>query len=294
MPSFTDIFIRRPVLAIVVSLLILLAGLRSLQLLTVAQYPKSETAVVYITTTYTGADAELVKGFITTPLEREIASADGIDYLESSSIPGVSTITAHLKLNYPPYDALTQITAKVNRVRADLPADSEDPTLELAIGEAASAMYMSFNSQTRPANKITDYLIRVVQPKLESVAGVRHAVILGGRNFAMRIWLDPARMYALGITPADVQRALLANNYQAAVGRTKGDAISVDLNAATDLHTEEEFRELWSSPSATARSSGCATSPRSRSAPRTTTPRSRSTVNSRRSSRSTRCRTRMR
>ena len=131
--AFTDIFIRRPVLAIVVSLLILLAGLRSLQLLTVGQYPKSETAVVYITTMYTGADAELVKGFITTPLEREIASADGIDYIESSSIPGVSSITAHLKLNYPPYDALTQITAKVNRVRADLPADSEEPTLiELA------------------------------------------------------------------------------------------------------------------------------------------------------------------
>jgi multidrug efflux pump len=242
--AFTDIFIRRPVLAIVVSLLILLAGLRSVQLLTVGQYPKSESAVVNITTTYTGADAELVRGFVTTPLEREIASADGIDYIESSSIPGVSSITAHLELNYPPYDALTQITAKVNRVRADLPADSEDPVLELAIGEAASAMYLSFNSKTRPANKITDYLVRVVQPKLESVAGVRSAAILGGRNFAMRIWLDPARMYALGITPVDVRRALVANNYQAAVGKTKGEAISVNLNAATDLHSEEEFREM--------------------------------------------------
>lgn len=241
---FTDIFIRRPVLAIVVSLLILLAGLRSLQLLTIGQYPKSETAVVYITTTYTGADAELVKGFITTPLEREIASADGIDYIESSSIPGVSSITAHLKLNYPPFDALTQITSKVNRVRADLPADSEDPVLNLAIGESVSAMYMSFNSKTRPANKITDYLVRIVQPKLESVAGVRNATILGGRNFAMRIWLDPARMYALSITPGDVQQALVSNNYQAAIGKTKGDAISINLNAATDLHTEEEFRDL--------------------------------------------------
>lgn len=244
MMAFTDIFIRRPVLAIVVSLLILLAGIRSIQFLTVGQYPKSETAVVYITTTYVGADAELVKGFITTPLEREIASADGIDFLESSSIPGVSSITAHLKLNYPPYDALTQITAKVNRVRPDLPAESEDPTLELAIGEAVSAMYMSFNSKTRPANKITDYLIRVVQPRLESVAGVRNAAILGGRNFAMRIWLDPARMFALGITPLDVRRALVANNYQAAIGKTKGDAISINLNAATDLHTADEFREL--------------------------------------------------
>jgi hypothetical protein len=149
--NFTDIFIKRPVLAIVISLFILLVGLRSLQLLTVAQYPKSESAIIRISTTYTGADADLVKGFITTPLEREIASADGINYLTSSSLQGVSTITAHLELNYPPYDALTQITSKVNRVRADLPEESEDPVLELAIGEAASAMYLSFNSDSRCA-----------------------------------------------------------------------------------------------------------------------------------------------
>jgi len=242
--NFTDIFIRRPVLAIVVSLLILLVGLRSLQLLNVSQYPKSETAVVRVMTTYTGADAELIKGFITTPLEREIASADGIDYLESSSSQGSSTITAHLELNYPPYDALTQITSKVNRIRPELPADSEEPVLEVAIGETTSAMYMSFNSTTRPANKITDYLIRVVQPKVEAVTGVQQAEILGGRNFAMRVWLDPARMHALNITPENVYRALLANNFQAAVGKTKGDAISVNLNAATDLHTAEEFNEL--------------------------------------------------
>ena len=242
--NFTDIFIRRPVLAIVVSLLILLAGLRSLQLLNVAQYPESETAVVRVMTTYTGADADLVKGFITTPLEREIASADGIDYLESSSSQGTSTITAHLELNYPPYDALTQITSKVNRIRPDLPEDSEEPVLEVAIGETTSAMYLSFNSATRPANKITDYLVRVVQPKVEAVAGVQQAEILGGRNLAMRVWLDPVRMHALSITPDHIRRALLANNFQAAVGRTKGDAISVNLNAATDLHTAGEFKEL--------------------------------------------------
>lgn len=241
---FTDIFIRRPVLAIVVSLLILLVGLRSLQLLNVGQYPKSESAVVYITTLYVGADAELVKGFITTLLEREIASADGIDYIESSSIQGVSTISVHLELNYPPYDALTQIQSKINRVRADLPADSEEPVIELAVGETTAAMYMSFTSQTRPANKITDYLVRVVQPKLEAVSGVRRAAILGGRNFAMRIWLDPARMHAVGVTPRDVYRALVANNYQAAVGKTKGEAISVSLNAATDLESPEEFRAM--------------------------------------------------
>ena len=244
MLNFTDIFIRRPVLATVVSLLILIAGLRALQLLQVSQYPQSESAVVRVLTSYTGAEADLIRGFITTPLEREIASADGIDYIESSSLQGASVITAHLKLNYPPYDALTQITSKVNKVRADLPEGSEDPVLEVAIGETTSAMYMSFNSTTRAQNQITDYLIREVQPRLEAVAGVQQAAILGGRNFAMRIWLDPVRMYALDITPSDVRNALRANNYQAAVGKTKGDAISINLTAATDLHTADEFRQL--------------------------------------------------
>ncbi len=176
--NITDLFIRRPVLATVVSLMILLVGLRSLQLLNVAQYPKSESAVVYITTVYVGADAELVKGFITTLLEREIASADGIDYIESSSVQGVSSITAYLELNYPPYDALTQIQSKINRVRADLPADSEEPVIELAVGQTTAAMYLSFLSKTRPANQITDYLVRIVQPRLEAVAGVQRAAIL--------------------------------------------------------------------------------------------------------------------
>ncbi len=244
MSSITDIFIRRPVLATVVSLLILLVGLRAVQQLQVRQYPQSESAVIRIVTSYPGADADLVKGFVTTPLEREIASADGIDYMESSSLQGASMITAHLKLNYPPYDALTQVTAKVNKVRADLPRASEAPVLEVAIGETTSAMYMSFTSTTRPQNQITDYLVRKVQPRLEAVSGVRQAAILGGRNFAMRIWLDPVRMYALGITPGDVNSALLANNYQAAVGKTKGEAISVSLTASTDLHTAQEFQEL--------------------------------------------------
>ena len=242
--QFTDIFVKRPVLAIVISLLILLAGVRSIQMLQVSQYPRSESAVVRVTTSYPGADAGLVREFITTPLEREIASADGIDYLDSSSLQGASTITAHLKLNYPPYDALTQITSKVNRVRAELPESSEEPVIEVAIGETTSAMYLSFTSKTRPQNQITDYLIRVVQPQLEAIAGVQQAAILGGRNFAMRIWLDPARMYGLKVTPGDVAAALRANNFQAAVGKTKGDAVSINLTASTDLHTEEEFRDL--------------------------------------------------
>jgi multidrug efflux pump len=177
-------------------------------------------------------------------LEREIASADGIDYLESSSLQGASIITAHLELNYPPYDALTQITAKVNQVRADLPENSDEPTIEVAIGETTSAMYMSFNSATRAQNQITDYLIREVQSRVEAIDGVQQAAILGGRNFAMRVWLDPERMYALNITPSEVSRALRENNYQTAVGKTKGDAISINLTAATDLHSADEFKKL--------------------------------------------------
>lgn len=241
---FTDIFIERPVLAMVVSLLILLAGLRSFQVLTVSQYPESKSAIVTVSTVYPGADADLIQGFITTPLEREIASADGIDYLESSSLQGISVITAHLQLDYDPWDALTQITSKVNRVRDQLPAGSEDPTIDIAIGETTADMYAGFDSDTLPQNQITDYLVRVVQPRIESVEGVQEAEIIGGRLFAMRVWLDPVRMMALEVTPGHVRRALEANNYQAAVGQTKGQAMSVNLKAATDLNDVEQFRDL--------------------------------------------------
>ncbi len=241
---FTDIFIERPVLATVVSLLILFGGLRSLQVLTVSQYPDSKSAVVTVATSYAGADAQLVQGFITTPLEREIASADGIDYLQSSSLQGTSVVTAYLELDYDPWDALTQITSKVNRVRDQLPAGSEDPTINIAIGETTADMYMSFDSETLPQNQITDYLVRVVQPRVEAVDGVQEAEIIGGRFFAMRIWLDPVRMSALNVTPGEIRQALASNNYQAAVGRTKGEAMSINLRAATDLNDVKQFQEL--------------------------------------------------
>jgi multidrug efflux pump len=241
---FTDIFIERPVLATVISLLILLGGLRSLQVLTVSQYPESRSAVVTVATYYAGADAELVQGFITTPLEREIASADGIDYLTSSSLQGTSVITAFLELDYDPWDALTQITSKVNRVRDQLPPGSEDPTIDIAIGETTADMYLSFDSETLPQNQITDYLVRVVQPRIEAVEGVQEAEIIGGRYFAMRVWLDPVRMTALNVTPGEIRAALAGNNYQAAVGRTKGEAMSVNLRAATDLRDVEQFKDL--------------------------------------------------
>jgi len=241
---FTDIFIRRPVLATVVSLLIVLVGVRSYLGLTVREYPEAESASVTVQTIYTGADADLVKGFITTPLETEIASAEGIDYLESTSVQGVSIITAHLDLNYDPYRALTQINAQVNKVRSELPASSEDPTLDLQVGESTSLMYLSFYSDILANNQITDYLVRVVQPKLNTVKGVEKARIIGPRIFAMRIWLKPDRLAALGITPAQVRQVLEANNFQAAVGSTRGQMISLDLTADTDIGSVEAFRDL--------------------------------------------------
>jgi multidrug efflux pump len=243
--KFTDLFVKRPVLAIVVNLVILIAGLQSIRSLSVRQYPRTDIAVVKVTTVYVGANADLVRGFITTPLERVIASADGIDYLESSSAQGVSTITVHLKLNYDTNAALTQVQAKVAQVRNELPPEAEAPIIEIETAETQfAAMYLGFSSKELDQNQITDYLTRVVQPKLSAISGVQRADILGGRTFAMRIWLKPDRMAALGISPSDLQEALANNNYLSALGRTKGSMISVNLVANTNLKTAEEFRQL--------------------------------------------------
>ncbi len=243
--KITDLFVRRPVLSIVVSLVILIAGLQSIRSLSVRQYPRSDIAVVSVTTVYVGANANLVRGFITTPLERVIASADGIDYIESSSAQGLSTITVHLRLNYDTNAALTQIQAKVAQVRNDLPPEAQAPVIDVQTADSQfAAMYLGFASDDLDQNQITDYLVRVVQPKLTAVAGVQRADILGDRTFAMRIWLKPDRMTALGISPSQVRDALAANNYLSALGRTKGSMVSVNLVANTDLQTAEEFRQL--------------------------------------------------
>ena len=241
----TDLFIRRPVLAAVVNLLIIIAGIQAVFTLNVRQYPRSENAAVKITTVYVGASAELVRGFITTPLERAVAAADGIDYIQSQSTQGLSTITVRLELNYDPIKALSEISAKVDQVRGDLPPEAEVPTIdvETADSQFASA-YLSFTSSILKQNEITDYLIRVVQPRLSAVDGVQRAEILGARTFAMRIWLKPDRMAALNISPAQVRRALAANNYLAALGSTKGALVQVNLTANTDLTTVEEFKRL--------------------------------------------------
>ncbi|HWU75053.1 MAG TPA: efflux RND transporter permease subunit [Rhodanobacter sp.] len=242
--KFTDLFINKPVLAIVASLLILVLGVKAVTSLTVRQYPQTENATVTVSTAYYGADAQTMAGFITQPLEQAISQAQGIDYLSSSSASGVSTITATLRLNYDANRALTEITTQVNSVKNQLPPQAQQPVINVQTGQAIDAMYMGFYSDVLPTNNITDYLLRVVKPKLDSIEGVQTAEILGGRQFALRAWLDPTRMAAYGVTASDVSAALAANNYLAAVGSTKGQAVTVDLTTDSDLHTVDEFRQL--------------------------------------------------
>ncbi|MFT4901123.1 MAG: multidrug efflux pump [Lentimonas sp.] len=243
--AFTDIFIKRPVLAIVVSMVIVIAGLQAISSLTVRQYPRNENAKVTIQTIYVGADAKLVRGFITTPIEQAVATADGIEYISSESKQGISAITVRLELNYDSTKALAEISSKVDEVRGDLPPESEVPiiTVESADSARASA-YLSFASNILQANEITDYLVRVVQPRLTAIKGVQEARIIGGRTFAMRIWLDSTRMASLGIYPAQVRAALASNNYLSAIGQTKGNLVTVNLTANTDLNTIAEFEDL--------------------------------------------------
>ncbi|HEX3441654.1 MAG TPA: efflux RND transporter permease subunit [Pseudolabrys sp.] len=242
--SFTDIFIRRPVLATVVNLMILALGLRAIGALPILQYPRTENAVVTVATTYYGADPDVIAGFITTPLENAIAQANGIDYMSSTSQSGVSTITVYLRLNYDPDKALTEINTKVNSVLNQLPTGSQQPILTVKVGQTIDAMYLGFDSDAISRNKITDYLVRVVQPKLQAVVGVQTAEILGGQNFALRAWLDPSKLAAYGLTAADVSTALAANNYISGLGNTKGQMVQVNLTASTNLHSESEFANL--------------------------------------------------
>lgn len=243
--KFTDIFVQRPVLAVVVSLLIVIAGIQAISSLSVRQYPRNDNAVVTINTAYIGASAELVRGFITTPLERAVSGADGVEYVSSSSTQGLSTVSVRLELNYDPIKALSEISSKVNQVRGDLPPEAEIPVInvESADSTVASA-YLSFTSDILEPNQVTDFLARVVQPRLAARDGVQRAEVLGGRNFAMRIWLDPALLAAHNITPLQVRQALASNNYLSALGKTKGALVEVNLAANTDLSTVEEFENL--------------------------------------------------
>jgi multidrug efflux pump len=242
--SFTDIFIRRPVLAMVVSLMILVLGLKSMTSLPILQYPRTQNSVVTVTTTYYGADAAIVAGFITTPLENAIAQANGIDYMTSTSQSGTSTITVNLRLNYDSGKALTEINTKVNSVLNQLPSGVQQPVLTVKVGQTIDAMYIGFSSDVLAPNQITDYLIRVVQPKLQAVPGVQTAELLGNKTFALRVWLDPTKLAAYGLTGTDVSTALSSNDYIAGLGTTKGQTVQVNLTAATNLKSLQEFRDL--------------------------------------------------
>ncbi len=242
--QFTDIFIRRPVLATVVSLLILVLGLRALGVLPILQFPRTENAIVTVTTIYYGADPEVVAGFITTPLENAIAQANGIDYMTSVSQSGTSTISIFLRLNYDTDKALTEISAKISSVLNQLPTGTLQPILTVKVGQTIDAMYIGFNSDVLAPNQITDYLVRVVQPKLQAVVGVQTAELLGSKVFALRAWLDPKKLAAFGLTATDVTTALAANDYISGLGNTKGQMVQINLTASTSLHSVDEFREL--------------------------------------------------
>ena len=242
---FTDIFVRRPVLAIVVSLLILIAGIQAINNLSVRQYPRNDNATVTINTVYIGASAELVRGFITTPIERAVSGADGVDYVSSLSEQSSSTVSVRLALNYDPIKALSEISSKVNQVRGDLPPEAEVPVINVESADSTFASaYLSFTSDILEPNQVTDFLTRVVQPRLAARDGVQRADILGGRDFAMRIWLDSELLAAHGVTPTQVRSALAANNYLSALGKTKGAQVEINLSANTDISTVEEFENL--------------------------------------------------
>src|SRR5436190_13918142 len=229
MKSFTDLFIKRPVLALVVSFVILIAGLQAMKTINVRQYPRTDVAAISVSTVYVGADAELVRGFITTPLKRAIAAPDGIDYTQSQSKQSSSLITARLKLNYDANKALSDTSTKADAIRRDLPPESEIPVINIESADSRFASaYLSFSSDILKPNEVTDYLVRLVQPRLTAVGGVQKADILGGRTFAMRIWMKPDRMAALNISPAQVRNMLARNNFLAAIGNTKGSLLQVN------------------------------------------------------------------
>ena len=245
MRSFTDIFIKHPVLAIVVNLVILLVGWRALSGLPVQQYPKIESSSVVITTVYTGASAETVRGFLTTPIERSVSAISGVDYLESTSRAGLSTVTVHLKLGHSSVAALAEVTARLQQVRTELPAEAEPPVVEIQRADRPYAsFYLSFTSPQRDGPALTDWLLRTLQPQLSTLPGVQRVTFEGGRQLAMRVWIDPARLSAVGLAPGDVYAALLRNNFLAAVGQTKGNLVQVNLLTNTDLRSADEFKDL--------------------------------------------------
>lgn len=242
--KFTDLFIKRPVLSIVISLLILIFGLNSMNKMQIRQYPRMDNTVITVQTSYPGADASLIAGFITTPLESAVASAEGIDYMTSSSVQGLSTITLTIKLNFDPQVAFTDVMSKVQQTLNQLPKESQQPVILKASDSSTALMYISLDSTAMTPQQITDYATRVVQPQLQTVNGVAKADILGGATYSMRVFLDPIKMAGLGVTPADVSQVLANNNFLTAAGSTKSEYVAISMTAKTDLNSAEEFSNL--------------------------------------------------
>ena len=242
--AITDIFIKRPVLSLVVSLLILLIGFKAATSLPIRQYPKLSNTVVTVTTTYPGASPDLMQGFITTPIEQAVSAAEGVDYITSASTQGQSLITVNVKLNFDPNQALTEVLSKVNSVKYLIPKEANDPIVSKSTGQTTAVMYIGFSSQELSGSAISDYLTRAVQPILSTVDGVASADLLGGQTFAMRLWLDPARMEGRGVSPDDVANAIRSNNFQAAAGQAKGYFIVSNVTANTDLQNVEQFKRM--------------------------------------------------
>ncbi|PSU20790.1 transporter [Photobacterium phosphoreum] len=241
---FTDIFIRRPVLAISISLMIALLGLQAIFKMQVRQYPDMTNTVVTVSTAYYGASADLIQGFITQPLEQAIAQADNIDYITAQSTMGMSTITVQMKLNTNPNAALADILAKVNSVRAQLPKETQDPTISLSTGGGTGVLYLGFTSKTLSSSQITDYIERVVKPQLFTVGGVAKVDMYGGVPFALRVWLDPQKMAAFNLSASDVTQVLQANNYQSAVGQVNNDFVLYNGSANTQANSPESLEKL--------------------------------------------------
>jgi multidrug efflux pump len=242
--KFTDLFIKRPVLATVVSLMLLLLGLYSVFSLQLREFPKTESTMITVSTSYAGASADVIQGFITQPLTGAIAQADGIDFMTSSSTQGSSAISVYMKLNYDPNAALTEILTKVNGVQNQLPTEAQLPVITKSSSDQFDLMYLGYSSKVMSAEQITDYLSRVIRPKLEAIEGVSTAEILGGQTFSMRIWLDPDRMTAFNITANDINDALEQNNFQSAAGQVKGELVLLNVTADTDLHDASKFENL--------------------------------------------------
>lgn len=242
--KFTDLFIKRPVLSMVVSLLIFLFGINSIYKMQIRQYPRMDNTVITIMTAYPGADAELIAGFITSPLESAVASAEGIDYMTSSSVQGLSTITLNIKLNFDPQVAFTDVMSKVQQTINQLPKESQLPVILKKSDSSTALMYISLDSTEMTPQMITDYAIRVVQPQLQTVDGVSKAEILGGATYSMRIFMNPIKMAALNITPEDVSRVLANNNFLTAAGKTKSEYVALSMTANTDLNDAEQFKKL--------------------------------------------------